>query len=60
LNLLKAQFMKYDFLVAVIRDRPDATSLNSWIFLTGASVMFLIGLMVLLKRNEQVKNRQEA
>ena len=48
--------MKYDFLVAVIRDRPDATGLASWIFFTGASVMLLVGLIILCSRTFETED----
>ena len=47
----------YNFLVAVVRDLPGATSLSWWIFLAGGSVMFFIALMILC--NQAVKTAND-
>ena len=40
----------YDFLAAVVRDGSYATGMSWWIFLTVASVMVLIALIILFIR----------
>ena len=46
-----------DLLAAVVRDRSCSSNLGSWMFFTGASVMFLVSLFILTRRKyESVKD----
>ncbi|HYK44555.1 MAG TPA: hypothetical protein VEV83_05280 [Parafilimonas sp.] len=42
----------YDLLVAVVREKGAAASLNSSAFLVGASLMCLVALLILLTRTK--------
>lgn len=45
----------YDLLVAVVRDKGGAPSLNSSVFLVGASMICLVGLIILLRKTRHAE-----
>ena len=46
----------YDLLVAVVREKGAAASLNSSAFLVGASLMCVVALIVLMTRTKDTNN----